>query len=65
MMIAKTGTSNNALIFLVFHQSTAQGFDRASVIFVAVEARFALKEPVAVFAKFPLHVVMIVMMVQV
>jgi hypothetical protein len=52
MMITKTGTSNNTLTFLAFHQSTAQRFGRTGVIFMATEARFALKEPVAVFAKF-------------
>jgi hypothetical protein len=55
MMITKTGTSNNALTFLAFHQSTTQGFGRTGVIFMAVEAFIALKEPVAVFAKFPLN----------
>ena len=56
MMITKTGTSNNTLTFLAFHQSTAQRFGRTGVIFMATEARFALKEPVAVFAKFPFNV---------
>ena len=55
MMITKTGTSNNTLTFLAFHQSTAQRFGRTGVIFMTVEARFALKEPVAVFAKFPFN----------
>jgi hypothetical protein len=55
MMITKTGTSNNTLAFLAFHQSTTQRFGRTGVIFMAVEAFIALKEPVAVFAKFPLN----------
>jgi hypothetical protein len=55
MMITKTGTSNNTLTFLAFHQSTAQGFGRTGVIFMTVEARFALKEAIAVFAKFPFN----------
>jgi hypothetical protein len=55
MMITKTGTSNNTFAFLAFHQSTTQGFGRTSVIFMATEARFALKEPVAVFTKFPFN----------
>jgi hypothetical protein len=55
MMITKTGTGNNTLTFLAFHQSTTQGFGRTGVIFMAVEAFIALKEAIAVFAKFPFN----------
>jgi hypothetical protein len=55
MMITKTGTSNNTLTFLAFHQSTAQGFCRTCIIFMAVETFVTFKEAVAVVAKFPFN----------
>jgi hypothetical protein len=55
MMITKTGTSNNTLAFLAFHQSTTQGFGRTGVIFMAVETFVTFKEAVTVFAKFPFN----------
>jgi hypothetical protein len=54
-MITKTGTSNNTLAFLAFHQSTTQGFGRTGVIFMAVETFVTFKEAVTVFAKFPFN----------
>jgi hypothetical protein len=55
MVITKTGTSNNTFAFLAFHQSTTQGFGRTCIIFMAFETFITFKEPVAVFAKFPLN----------